>query len=283
MTGEPLPRSARRPGTVTRAKLAADLRSLGLDRERQHLLIHCSLGQVGWLDGGPADLLGAITDVTGRESTIVVPAQTTLNSLTSDAFRAATAGLDAEARERYIADMPGFDPARTPSQGVGLFAEHVRTRPSASRSGHPQSSFAAIGPAAAECMSIHDLDCHLGKRSPLGWLYEKHATIVLLGVGYSSCTAFHLAEYDLPGMARRSYTCFTARGETRVAHEFEDIDFDASDFGRLGADLEAKFQHDDRSGLRRRRVGLADCRLVPVRLAVDFARGWLKTNRRPRG
>lgn len=278
MTGEPVPRPARL-SPVDRAQLAAGFRSLGLLRG-QHLLVHCSMSQIGWIVGGAATLLNAILDVAGPDATLVVPTHTTLNSDTSAAFRAATAGLDTDARAQYLADMPGFNPASTPSTGMGKFAEYVRTLPSASRSSHPQASFAAIGPGARDCTSVHDLDCHLGERSPLGWLYAADAAILLLGVGYSECTAFHLAEYRLPGaLPRRLYRCFTARGQTRVEHEFTDVDLDDSDFGRLGADLEARFELDTGSVLRYRQVGSAPCRLVPVRAAVDFACDWLQIHR----
>ena len=63
------------------------------------------------------------------------------------------------------------------------------------RSAHPQTSFAALGPKARELMNDHAVDCHLGECSPLGRLYEEGAWILLLGVGYATCSAFHLAEY----------------------------------------------------------------------------------------
>ena len=278
MTPEVGPRPPRRR-LVGRDRLAADLRSLGL-QQGQDLLIHCSLRQVGRIDGGAATLLNAIVDVAGPEATLVVPAQTTLNSLTSRAFVSATAGLEAEERARFIAAMPGFDPASTPSADMGAFAEYVRTRPSASRSHHPQASFAAIGPSAHTCTSVHDLECHLGDRSPLGWLYAANAAILLLGVRYSACTAFHLAEYHLPGAPPgRLYRCFTGQGETRAEHEFTGLDLDDSDFELLGAELESAAEHDTSFGMRRGQVGSAECRLVPLRPAVDFARSWLEVRR----
>src|SRR5271169_1783059 len=97
-------------------QLAEELRSLGL-RRGQDLLIHCSLRQIGHINGGAAALLNALHAVSGPEATLVVPAQTTCNSLTSSTFRAATAGLDDEGRTRFIAAMPGFDPATSPSTG----------------------------------------------------------------------------------------------------------------------------------------------------------------------
>jgi aminoglycoside 3-N-acetyltransferase len=279
MTDERAPRLAE-SGSIDRDQLAADLRALGL-RRGQDLLIHCSLSRVGWVDGGAATLLSAILEVAGPAATLVVPTQTTGNSLSSKAFRADTEGLDATARARHIARMPGFDPASTPSAGMGAFAEHVRTRPAAHRSSHPQTSFAAVGPQARACTAIHDLDCHLGDRSPMGWLYAADAAILLLGVEYSVCTAFHLAEYRLPGAPRlRSYHCFTVQGGIRVAHDFTDIYLDDSDFELIGTELDSVAGRGGTSGLRRGQVGAAECRLVPFRLAVDFACSWLGNHRK---
>ena len=262
------------PGdTVSRDQLVADLRALGL-RRGQDLLIHCSLRQVGRIDGGAATLLDAILEVAGP-ATLVVPTQTTMNSLTSAAFRAATAGFDLAERARFIAAMPGFDPATTPSTGMGAFAEYVRTLPSASRSRHPQVSFAAVGPKARACTAVHDLDCHLGDRSPLGWLYVARAAILLLGVGYAACTAFHLAEYYLPAAPRRTYQCFGLEAGARVALGFRDIDLDDGDFEALGADLD----QDRDISVGRGPVGAAAGRLISLPAAVDFARSWLELHR----
>jgi aminoglycoside 3-N-acetyltransferase len=266
------------PGAlVSREQLAADLRSLGL-RPGQDLLIHCSLRRIGPVEGGAASLLDALLDVTGPQVTLVVPTQTTLNSLSSREFRAAVAGLDEEERARFVAAMPGFDPARTPSHGMGAFAEYLRTRPSAVRSSHPQASFAALGPRARACTSVHDLDCHLGDRSPLGWLYATDAAVLLLGVGYTACTAFHLAEYRLPWTpADRVYHCFTVEEGRRVEREFKAMEPDDSDFARLGSALEAMTSVPLRQG----RVGSGAGRTVPLRMAVDFGVSWLTVHRRP--
>ena len=261
---------------VDRERLAADLRSLGL-RRGQDLLIQCSLRQIGPVEGGPATLLDAILDVVGERATLAVPTYTTLNSLTSRDFHAVVAGLDKDQRAGFISAMPGFDPARTPSHGMGAFAEYLRTRPSAVRSGHPQSSFAALGFQARACISVHDLDCHLGERSPLGWLYAADAAVLLLGVGYSVCTAFHLAEYRLPDPPpSQRYHCFTAEEGGRLEQAFTGAALDDSDFGQLGAGLEA----NSVIGSRRRRVGSGTARLVSLRAAVDFAVTWLTAHRR---
>jgi aminoglycoside 3-N-acetyltransferase len=262
----------------SRARLAADLRSLGL-RSGQDLLVHCSLRRIGPIDGGAATLLDAIRGVAGQAATVVVPAQTTWNSLTSRVFRGATADLDPVGRARHVAELPGFDPASTPSSGMGAFAEYVRTRPAASRSAHPQSSFAAIGPQAGDAMARHDLDSHFGERSPLRWLYDAGAAVLLLGVGYSVCTAFHLAEYRLTRRPpTRTYNCFTVSGGARMEREFTDIDLDDSDFGLIGDALDLAVNAGDAP--RYGHVGMAPCRLVSVRTAVDFACTWMNENRK---
>src|SRR6185503_18140631 len=76
--------------------------------------------------------------------------------------------------------------------------ETVRTWPGAVRSTHPHTSFTAVGSDAAALMAGHRLDCQLGEESPLAALERLDGKVLLLGVGYDRCTAFHLAEYRIP-------------------------------------------------------------------------------------
>jgi aminoglycoside 3-N-acetyltransferase len=247
---------------VDLGRLTADLRSLGLLRG-QDLLVHCSLGAIGWVDGGPAALLQAIREVAGPDATIVVSAQTPWTSRTSEAFRTATAGLDQDGIDRYAAELPVFNPESTPSHRMGTFAEHVRTRPGARRSAHPQTSFAALGPAAAAITSGHDPKCHLGERSPLRWLYDADAAILLLGVGYAVCSAFHLAEYRVRGGVG-------VRG----------ADLDDGDFEQIGDALDEFWRDRPGPGAPLAGpVGMAWSKLIPVRSAVNFAVSWMEKYR----
>jgi aminoglycoside 3-N-acetyltransferase len=249
-------------------RLAAELRALGVS-PGQDLLVHCSMRSLGHVQNGPATLVQALEIAAGPEATLVVPAQTSGNSLSSRTFQAATAGLDAAARAAYVAEMPGFDPENTPSAGMGALAEYLRTRQEAARSAHPQSSFAALGPRALECTAGHRLNCHLGENSPLGWLYRAGAAVLLLGVGYAVCTAFHLAEYRLPEPPPlQLYQCFTLDGGVRREQEFTDIALSDEDFADVGAQL------DSAAFVMHGRVGNGDCRLFPLREAVDFALAW---------
>jgi len=252
--------------------LRSDLLALGVPSNRD-VLVHCSMRRVGACSHGAATVVAAIRDVIGPDGSIVVPTQTPMNSTTSPAFLEATRGLDSSARADYEAAMEAFDPAVTPSQGMGALAEYVRLRPTAVRSHHPQTSFSAFGPRAAELTAVHDLDCHLGERSPLGALYATDASVLLLGVGYEVCTAFHLAEYWLPAPRRRTHRCYIQVGGRRVRRDFNAVHLDDDDFDKLGDAYERT------QAVRYGKVGDADARVMPLRGAVDFAREWMIEHR----
>ncbi|MEV4843463.1 AAC(3) family N-acetyltransferase [Micromonospora matsumotoense] len=191
------------------------------------------------------------------------------------ALAAATVGLTPARAAAVEAAIGPFDPARSPAQGMGAFAEHVRRQADARRSAHPQTSFAALGPTAATLTARHDLDCHLGDRSPLGALYTADALVLLLGVDRSVCTAFHLAEYRCRRPApRRAYRCYVrdpAGG--RVRRDFQAPHLDDSDFPLIGAAVVAH------GSVRSGPVGSAESHCVRLRHAVDVARGWLDEHR----
>jgi aminoglycoside 3-N-acetyltransferase len=259
----------RPPATVD--SLVDDLRRLGLPEGRS-VLVHCSMRRIGPVAGGAAGLLRALQAVIGPDACVVVPAHTADNSTTSPSFAAATAGRSPAEVARYTATMPGFDPASTPSFGMGAFAEHVR-RSDAIRSAHPQTSFAAVGGDARTLLADHPWDCHLGPGSPLDRLYQQDATVLLLGVGYDVCTAFHLAEYR-PEAPRRWYHCFVGTGSQRRQYDFVDVDLDDSDFDVLGKDLETTTKCVVNGP-----VGAAAAKRLAIRDAVDFAAGWLAAHR----
>jgi aminoglycoside 3-N-acetyltransferase len=258
---------------ATREVLTHDLRALGVAAGRC-LLVNASMSSIGRVAGGAPAVVAALRGVLGSTGTLVVPTGTADNSDTSRAHLDRIKGMTASQVARYRASMPPFDPDTTPSTGAGRIAEEVRTLPGAVRSAHPQTSFAAIGPMASRLMDGHALDCHLGEASPLGRLYEADAWILLLGVGYEACTALHLGEYryrhDPP---RRTYRCVITRDGHAAWWEYMDVDLDDRDLGPLGADL------DTTESVHRGRVGAADCRLMPVREAVDFSARWLAEHR----
>jgi aminoglycoside 3-N-acetyltransferase len=257
---------------VTRERLVADLRALGVPGG-QSLLVHASLREIGRVDGGARTVVAALREVLGPTGTLVAGAGTPENSLTSRAFHAVTAGFTPQAIGQFCAGMPAYRRATTPTT-IGAIAEALRTTPGAVRSAHPQSSFAAVGRQAHALMARHPVKCHLGERSPLGKLYEQDASVLLLGVGYQSCSAFHLAEYRYcPDPPKQTYSCVVKKWGRRRWFEYKDVVLDDGDFEIIGKSMEEEIT------VTSRLVGDAPARLISLSHIVDFATKWMTQNR----
>jgi aminoglycoside 3-N-acetyltransferase len=156
---------------------------------------------------------------------------------------------------------------------MGRIAELFRTIPGTLRSGNPLLSFCANGRLAKQITANHPLTPQLGMDSPLGKLYNLNAKILLLGVGYDSCTSFHLAETMTPGMpVKRMGTALLENGQ-RVWKWFDDYDYNSDDFEFLGRDFEQNHT------VQKETIGNAECRLLDIRDGVDFAKEWLIEHR----
>ena len=276
---------------ISRDDLVGDLRALGV-RVGQTLLVHASLSSLGWVDGGAATVVAALRDAVGAAANaapgpsgnVVVFTGTEENSTTSREHLARTAGLAPEQVARFRNRMAAFDRERTPA-GSGRIAEELRTTEGALRSGHPQSSFAALGPQAADLTNGHALNSHHGPRSPLGRMYAMaadgrlDAVILMLGVGYHACTALHLAEYRYRGdlsprrPTGRTYSCVTTVGRRRRWTYYRDVVLDDSDFEEIGDHLDKEIA--DHQGY----VGEAKSRLMPFLAVVDHATEWMRRHR----
>jgi aminoglycoside 3-N-acetyltransferase len=271
-------RATIRRGAINRVSLAADLHALGIE-PGESILVHASLRAIGGtagVQGGASAVAGALSDVLGPQGTIVVYTATMDNSRTSHTHLASVWGMSKARRRRHRRQkMPGYDKKTTRSTGMGVLAEQVRTSRGAKRSAHPQTSFAAIGPAATQLVEGHAPDCHLGERSPLARLYDAGARILLLGVGYDRCTALHLAEYryttDPP---TRLYRCVIIRDGKSKWWSYQDVVLDDRDFAAIGSVV------DQQRYVMKGLVGCADSRLIPMREAVNLATGWLAATRK---
>ncbi|MFC1402523.1 AAC(3) family N-acetyltransferase [Streptacidiphilus sp. N1-5] len=252
----------------TRDSIASELRAAGV-RSGETLLVHSSLSSLGWVCGGPVAVVQALLDVLGDNGTLVVPAHSGDNS---DPAIWVNPPVPEDWWPGIRASMPAYDPRTTPTDGIGVVPETVRTWPGAVRSAHPQTSFAAVGPRAAEILDDHALDCRLGERSPLARLEQVGARILLLGAGFGSCTAFHLAEYRIPApLVDVSFALTTPQG--RRWETVRDTSIDEDRFDELGAAFER-----DRPVLRAT-VGAAQVRLFPLADAVAYAAVWLAEHR----
>lgn len=241
-----------------------------VDGNNGPFLIHSSLSQLGWVIGGVQTLWEALDQGLGHQATFVMPSQTfhlTDPALWSDP-QVPSSWWD-EVRN----SMPVYDPILTPPWKMGQLVNYFWNVPGTFRSSHPQASFLARGPLASEIIKHHPLEMPLGPKSPLRRLYEMDAVILLLGVGWDSCTAFHLAEYLQKGVALNSLEFPAARksGITQW-NSYRDIEYNSEVFPWIGRDLE----NHPRGGVVSFKLGQGRAKLLPVKTAVDGALHWLK-------
>jgi aminoglycoside 3-N-acetyltransferase len=254
---------------VTRDEIAAGLRALGV-RPGSVLLVHASLSALGWVVGGAPAVAAALRDALGPDGTLVVPAHTGGNS--------DPAGWQAPPVPEpwwpvIRAHMPAFDPAVTPTLGIGILPEVVRTWPGALRSDHPQDSFAAVGPAAAEITAGHALDSGFGERSPLARIEALDGDVLLLGAGHGSNSSLHLAEHRVPDPPRERVGAAVMTPEGRRWVEWEDVVGDEEDFDALGAAFDAT------GAVAIGPVGRGEARLMRMRDLVAFGVAWMVEHR----
>ncbi len=201
------------------------------------LMVHASLSDTGV---APEVVRDALLDALGPTGTLIVPAFTPENSDTSRAHLAAVAGRSEAEVAEFRRAMPPFDPDATECPTMGALAECVRSTPGAVRSAHPQTSLAGLGPQAGKLLRRHPRISHLGRLSPMARLYSADAQILLLGVGFEVCSAFHYAEYLMwPRPPRRTYRCVVADKGNWVS--YRDLSLDDSRFGEIGSRLPREF------------------------------------------
>ena len=173
------------------------------------------------------------------------------------------------------AHLPGYDPATTPSIGMGVVAELFRTWPGTQRSQHPVRSFAALGPQAERLIATHALEDPFGETSPVGQLYALDGFILLLGTDHASNTSLHLAEHRANYLRKRRLqesSAILVEG-TRQWVTYSSPQLESNDFATLGAAYEATHQ------LTPAFVGQAPARFLRQRQLVDWAVTWIEQHR----
>lgn len=253
------------PYLRTKESLVRDFQNLGLAKGAT-VIVHSSLGSIGWVCGGPVTVIQSLMDVVTSEGTIVMPAH---SGDYSDPCYWRNPPVPEEWWPTIRQTMPAFEPEITPTRGMGRIAETFRHFPNVIRSSHPALSFTAWGKNAKQVISNHSLDNALGENSPLARIYDLDGWVLLLGVGYSSNTSFHLAEYRVPGAKPFKAGAPVIEKGQRIWKSYADIEFDADIFEQIGAD----FEKDKR--VYQGMVGSAQGKYFRQKEAVDFAVKWL--------
>jgi aminoglycoside 3-N-acetyltransferase len=256
--------------------LAADVTAVGV-RAGDIVLVHTSLSALGWVCGGAGAVIEALFVALGPKGTLVMPAH---SGGLSEPSNWENPPVPRSWWPAVRATMPPFDLCKTPTGAIGTIAEAFRMWPGVSRSDHPTSSMAALGPDAWELLREHPLDDPLGEASPLGRLYELNAKVLLLGVGHDNNTSLHLAERK----AFRDHQERTMTGSPIVQDgerrwvEYTEPSAYADDFEALGAAFETAPGHVTCGN-----VGAGIGRLMNQRELVDFAADWLVRHRDAEG
>jgi len=258
---------------VTLDRLTMDLKALGLEAG-SCVIVHSSLSALGWVCGGAQTVIMAIEEVIRPWGLLIMP---THSGHLSDPAGWNAPPVPETWWETIRNTMPAFDPDITASRGVGIIPETFRKQPDVVRSAHPQLSFAVWGEDAVEIASGHEPEYSLGEGSPLAKIYQRKGNVLLLGAGYDTNTSFHLAEYRAAFPKKEIID--TGAPVMIDGHRrwkwFKDVHISSDDFGEIGLAFEKKYKQEIRSG----KVGLADSRLFPQRLCVDFAVHWMERHR----
>jgi aminoglycoside 3-N-acetyltransferase len=176
---------------ATRQTLARDMTAFGV-MPSDIICLHVSMKSLGLVIGGPRTVIEALRDAVGPGGTIMMP---TYSGDLSDPAEWQHPPVPPDMLEEIRAAIPAYDPAVTPTRGMGAVAEYFRTYPGARRSPHPQSSFAALGALAALLVDKHPFAYRFGRQSPLGSLVMLGGRVLMLGAPDDTASLFHLTQH----------------------------------------------------------------------------------------
>jgi aminoglycoside 3-N-acetyltransferase len=229
------------------------------------VMVHSSLGRIGWTVGGPVTVIRALLQAVGPHGTVAMPAE---SAGVSDPNGWNDPRVKLEWHDTVRAHLPVFDPLTTPTT-MGAIPEAFRTLPATVRSNHPLVSVCANGQLAQEITKHHALSFSEGLGTPFEKLYLLDAFTLLLGVGFDRCTSLHYAESLIP--SRRTATSLfpIMQNGARIWMEVPDM---AADDGVHFPVVGAKFvtEREVRVG----RVGCTDAAFFSTRKLVDFAKDY---------
>ena len=258
--------------TIFKADIADALKTAGLQRG-DTVMVHTSLGKIGYVCGGAQAVIEALIGAVGEDGTIMMPTQSWKNL---DPETGVHWDADEADWDRIRENWPAYDKAITPTNTMGAVAEMFRSWPGTLRSDHPARSVAAWGKHAEYLTENHDISDIFGDASPIGKLYELDGKVLLIGVGYDKNTSIHLADVraEYPG----KHTCVehsaVMENGKRVWKTYETLYVDGGDFISIGADFEAAYR------VSKANLGGAEIKAMKQRELVDFAVEWIEKNRK---
>lgn len=258
--------------TIVKSDIADALKRVGLQRG-DPVMVHTSLGKIGYVCGGAQAVIEALIETVGEEGTIMMPTQSwkNLDPETGVHWDAEETDWD-KIRENW----PAYNKAITPTNTMGAVAEMFRLWPGTVRSDHPARSVTAWGMNAEYLTKNHDLSDIFGDTSPIGKLYELDGKVLLIGVDYDKNTSIHLA--DVRAAYPGKHTCVehsaVMESGRRVWKPYETLFVDGRDFIEIGAAFE------DVHTVNTVKIGETELKMMKQRELVDFAVEWIENNRK---
>ncbi len=255
--------------------IVGDLKQLGI-ASSDTLLVHASMSSLGWVAGGAQTVVDALISSV-KDGTLVMPTHTPGNT---DPANWSNPPVPESWWSQIREEMPAFDPAKTPTLGMGRVPELFRTYPNVRRSDHPVCSFAAFGPLAEVLTKAVPFQPEFGVDSTLDRLRSHGAKVLLLGATHESNTTLHLAEHlsDFTKVMIEE-GCAMMVFSQRKWVRFKMLSLETDDFCKVGEAFEEAFQNQPEI-LSRGKVGKADCLLFDMTTMVTFATDWMTQNRK---
>ncbi|MER2090179.1 MAG: AAC(3) family N-acetyltransferase [Sporosarcina sp.] len=260
------------PSFQSKESVIEQLNTLGI-KMGDHIIVHSSLKSMGWIAGGAQAVVEALMDTVAPSGTIVMSAQSADNSEPSYWM---LPPVPEAWHEPIRQSIPAYDPHLSHLRGMGKIADCFHRHPETIRSSHPAHSFMAWGRNAADWMMEHPLNDSFGTGSPLGKMLDANVKIILIGVGYDSCTALHLSEYLAPGLTASPQGAAIIQNGERIWATFEMADVDSDVFPELGMAFEEMNPGVALNG----KLGQASCKVIPMKPLVDFGTGWMTERRK---
>ncbi|MGB0571193.1 MAG: aminoglycoside N(3)-acetyltransferase [Alphaproteobacteria bacterium] len=255
-------------GITTAASIAQGLRTLGLDAG-DIVCVHVGMKSLGLVIGGTRAVVEALTTAVGPDGTIMMPA---FSGDLSDPAEWQYPPAPADRIDEIRAQIPAYDPACTPTRGIGQVAEYFRNYPGVRRSPHPQSSFAALGAAADALVAEHPYDNRFGPSSPLGKLVDLDGKVLLIGAPHDTVSLFHMTQHLIGDVPHIDKSAPVIENGARRWVAYRDIEYPIDWFiPGVAALIEAGIA---RAG----HLGAAACVTFSAAPAIEFLVDWRRRN-----
>lgn len=175
---------------LTKKDILKKLFELGVKRGMT-VEVHSSLASFGYVIGGAQTVVDALVELVGEEGTILMP----LHGSCSEPSLWKRPSIALELIPTIREHEPAFNKINSDTRKMGVIVDNFRRRKGVEVSSHPLLPFVALGKHAKFLCNRHSLHFSLSEESPLARLYELRGYVLLLGVGFDSCTMMHLGEY----------------------------------------------------------------------------------------